>query len=142
MKQVPMGSTMAKRLTKALRGKRRWVGLAVSPEHQTRSSLDSVLSQLGDTLDTPRPFRLMEFHSSNESIAEQSRTKMADESIETPPSCGFAIVQVPLETIKGVRALLARERSYEDIGCMSLTTSGKIRLVRERLHLPKPTRKR
>ena len=51
---------------------------------------------------------------------------------------GVAIVRVLLSDYEDVRALL--ESGKQDI-VASITSSGKIRLVRERLGLPKPSRR-
>ena len=55
---------------------------------------------------------------------------------------GLAIVRAPLSVIVELRDLLEAEAALETWGVQSLTTSGKIRLVRERLGLPKPKRHR
>ena len=56
--------------------------------------------------------------------------------------CGLAIVEVPLGCSQEFRELLSQEINISNYGLESLTMSGKIRLVRERLNLEKPKRKR
>ena len=95
-------STMAKRLTKALREKRRWVGLSVS-NCSNRSELESKISEMAPVSD----WKLMDF-SENSAI---------------------------------VRILLKDQKLWMDVlknpgnPIHSVTMSGKIKLVRERLKL-------
>jgi len=93
---------MAKRLTKALREKRRWIGLAVS-NCQNRAELESKIAEIAPVED----WRLMDF------------------------SNGKAILRVSLKDQSEWRNIL--NRPTEPIH--SVTMSGKIRLVRERLEL-------
>ena len=94
--------TMAKRLTKALRGKRRWVGLNVS-NCESRSELESKIKEIAPTED----WRLMDF------------------------SNGKAILRILLKDQPKWRSTL--DKPGQPIH--SVTMSGKIRLVRERLEL-------
>lgn len=82
------------RLSKALRGKRRWIGLEVDESINNRSELEAELEE---------DFRLYDF-------------------IE-----GKAIIRVPLQKYAD-----ARER-FNNGKLLSITSSGKIKLVRERL---------
>ena len=82
----------------------------------------------------------MDFHKSSKDI---STNIMETVNFEFPSdlSFGFGIIEVPLEDSVKFRELLS-EPSSSKYGMISLTTSGKIRLVRERLNLPKPERKK
>jgi hypothetical protein len=99
---------MAKRLTKALRAKRRWVGLSISGL-QTRSDVEDHLRSIEPTDD----WRLMDFKEDK------------------------AILRILLKDEIDWRAALADSAAP----IQSVTMSGKIRLVRERLGLPKPQRR-
>ena len=85
---------MAKKLTKALRGKRRWVG-CLCPEFEKRSQLIEYLSK--------HPVRLYDFED------------------------GKCILMVKLEDYESVKSELVVGK------VISQTSSGKIRLVRERM---------
>ena len=93
---------MAKRLTKALREKRRWVGLSVS-DCKTRTDLESKITELAPVED----WRLMDFNEDK------------------------AILRILLKDQKEWRAVL----NIPENTIHSITTSGKIRLVRQRLNL-------
>ena len=93
---------MAKRLTKALREKRRWVGLNVS-NCETRDELEIKISELAPVED----WKLYDF------------------------SEGSAILRIQLKDEKAWRKILDQPSS----AIHSVTMSGKIRLVRERLKL-------
>ena len=95
-------NTMAKRLTKALREKRRWVGLSVSG-CENRNDLESKITELAPVDD----WRLMDFKN------------------------GKAILRILLKDQNEWRNVL----NNPDNTIHSITTSGKIRLVRERLEL-------
>ncbi|MEC8927376.1 MAG: hypothetical protein VYB17_03875 [Candidatus Thermoplasmatota archaeon] len=91
---------MAKRLSKALRDKRRWVGLKVS-KCETRDELESKIGGLAPVKD----WKLYDF------------------------SKGYAILRILLKDEKKWRKIL----DQPDSEIHSVTMSGKIRLVRERL---------
>ncbi|HIF16496.1 MAG TPA: hypothetical protein EYQ85_04510 [Candidatus Poseidoniales archaeon] len=91
-----------KKLSKAKRGKRRWIGLEV-PSTTTRDSLNEIL---------PKGYRLYD---------------LVDEK---------AIIRVKLQDYSSSREVL------EKLGLKTNTASGKIKLVRERLGIQKPPRKR
>ncbi len=93
---------MAKRLTKALRDKRRWIGLNVS-NCENREELESKIAELAPVED----WKLYDF------------------------SNGCAILRIRLKDEKAWRETLDQPAS----AIHSVTTSGKIRLVRERLKL-------
>ena len=77
--------------------------------------------------------KLYDFHpgDSEAALAARSIQKRTD-------NVGFAIICVLLSQYKDVRNILD---SDDEDGLMSLTSSGKIRLVRERLGMPKPRRR-
>jgi|TARA_B100000519_G_scaffold190980_1_gene190957 hypothetical protein len=93
---------MAKRLTKALRGKRRWIGLQFSG----CNSRDELAKAI-------------------EAIAPSSEWKV------TVFDGQKAILKVRLEDLEDWRLILEDENS----NLHSVTTSGKIRLVKERMGL-------
>ena len=93
---------MAKRLTKALREKRRWIGLNVS-NCESRSELELEIGKFAPVDD----WRLMDFNN------------------------GKAILRVLLKDQSEWRKIL--DKPEQPIH--SVTMSGKIRLVRERLDL-------
>ena len=120
---------MAAKVSKAKRPKRRWVGIALPPSIQSREDLTSLLER--SPLESYR-IKLYDFHpgDSEAALATRSMQKRTD-------NVGFAIICVLLSQYKDVRNVL---ESGDDHGLMSLTSSGKIRLVRERLGMPKPRR--
>ncbi|HJM67875.1 MAG TPA: hypothetical protein QF716_03245 [Candidatus Thalassarchaeaceae archaeon] len=93
---------MAKRLTKALRAKRRWVGLNVS-NCENRDELEAKIAELAPVGD----WKLYDY------------------------SNGNAILRILLKDEKQWRKILDRP----DSEIHSVTMSGKIRLVRERLKI-------
>jgi len=93
---------MAKRLTKALREKRRWVGLSVSG-CENRTDLESKIAELAPVED----WRLMDFKKDK------------------------AILRILLKDQNEWRNVLNQPSNT----IHSITTSGKIRLVRERLKI-------
>jgi len=110
---------MAK-ITKAHRPKRRWIGLEVSADHVSRSSIAAaVQSLLGDG---PVLYDAV-------SAAKRGQP------------CGCAIVRVDLSEAATHRGVLAEASSWSEHGLRSVTVSGKIRLVRTRLGLPRPPRR-
>lgn len=121
---------MAGKVSKAKRLKRRWVGIALSPSIQSRKDLTNVLEA--------SPFgsyriKLYDFHpgESEAALTARSMQKRTDD-------VGFAIICVLLSQYKDVRGVLESGNVH---GLISLTSSGKIRLVRERLGMPKPRRR-
>ena len=95
---------MAKRLTKALREKRRWVGLDVRG-YESRSQVEATIKRLAPVND----WKLMDFTE------------------------GKAIIRILLKHQNEWRDVLKNTSSP----IQSLTMSGKIRLVRERLKISK-----
>lgn len=128
---------MAKRLTKALREKRRWIGVLVHPRHQHREAVEHVVQNMSQMMEAKPSLRLMDFSSQQERPMLAEQTDLANQHGEG----GLAIVRAPLKAMPQLRNLLQDKNALETWGIMSLTTSGKIRLVRQRLGLPKPKRK-
>lgn len=121
---------MAGKVSKAKRPKRRWVGIALPPLIQSSEDLTSVFET--------SPFseyriKLYDCHpgGTEEALAARSIHKTTDD-------VGFAIICVLLSQYEEVRSVL---ESGADHGLISITSSGKIRLVRERLGIPKPSRR-
>ena len=124
------GQSMAAKVSKAKRPKRRWVGIALPPSIQSRVDLTNLLER--SPLESYR-IKLYDFHPSNSkaALATRSFQKRTDD-------VGFAIICVLLSQYDEVRNVL---ESGDDHGLVSITSSGKIRLVRERLGIPKPHRR-
>ena len=132
---------MAKRLSKALRGKRRWFGLAIDAKHTTRKDVENILTSISSEFEISKKLRLMDFvHSVSDKKSEESQLGLIPNSISSP--YGLGIVEVPLKSSQEFRELLSQETNISNYGLESLTMSGKIRMVRERLNLEKPKRKR
>ena len=109
-------SIMAKRLSKALRGKRRWIGVLLSSQFNSRKDVETKLSAIFSDSDLTTSPKLMDF-----SLG----------IISNGYSTG--ILQVKLEDYSTVRTRLENNDSLEKLGISSVTSSGKIRLVRQRL---------
>ena len=110
---------MAKRLTKALRGKRRWFGINVNCQFSTRNQLTEHLNMLSSKWELTKPIRLMDFELSSDG------------------EFALAIIEVKLQDSKLLRTNIGDEKAIDEFGIRSITTSGKIRLVRDRLNLTK-----
>ena len=100
------------RLSKAKRDKRRWVGLRLE-RAPDRESLESEIRDL----------------------LVDSDLRLYD--LQKDGQCSVAIIRVPLPDLPQFRMIVDACDWIE-----TLTTSGKIRLVRERLGIPKPPRRR
>ena len=92
----------------AVRRKRRWIGLKISKNIVDRSALADALNGI---LEQCNSWRIYDFE------------------ISGGADYGFAIIRVDRRDEKYVRSILHDEKS----GIKSCTTSGKIKLVRERL---------
>jgi len=136
MKKEALARLMAKRLTKALREKRRWLGVLVEPKCMTRSDVEERLDELRTTLEPVPDIRLMDFFNSKQ------RPELNTPDDFSAEGGGIAILRIHLKDAPRLRPLLQAEDALEQHGVRSLTTSGKIRLVRQRLGLPKPKRSR
>lgn len=136
LEQANLGPVVAKRLSKALRGKRRWVGVEVDAAIFTREDLEARLTQLTQAHHM-QALRLMDFHN-----AERRRTGESEQiPVKVSENAGVAILQVSLQDYPDLRQALEAANANETHGLRSLTSSGKIRLVRQRLGLPKPPRR-
>ena len=128
---------MAKRLSKALRGKRRWVGIECSAQFESRKSLEHHLHHTLQSLEIEGKCRLMDFHA-----ADSQEAVLVASKLELGGGRGFAILEVPHPAYQAVRECFGAEDSLDLHGIHTLTSSGKIRLVRERMWLPRPNRNR
>lgn len=128
---------MAKRLSKALREKRRWIGLLVVQTAVLRTDVEAMLDRLQTQINPNANIRLMDFVPG----AQRSELTEPSDVQGTHPNGGLAILRVDLKDARGFRTALSERRALENFGLASITTSGKIRLVRERLGLPRPKRK-
>ena len=109
---------MAKRLSKALRGKRRWIGIQISADISSRANAKSVIGTIASELDLTNNLKLVDF---NPRVLSNG--------------CGTAIIQVKLTDYVKLREYLSSDNSFNQTGISSLTSSGKIRLVRDRLSM-------
>lgn len=135
------GNCMAKRLSKALRGKRRWLGVAFASTVQTRAQANkSIMDAFGHLIEA-KPIRLMDFHACGSEQAGQTQQHLSVDP-DTAVGVGYGILEVPHELSESVRVLAQSPDALNDLSMMSLTSSGKIRLVRERLVLARPPRRR
>ena len=123
---------MAKRLSKALRGKRRWLGILVEHHITNREQLEKVLSEIGTEFFLKKPIRLMDFKNSDQ-YKESEKVKQFLNDREMPNDVGAAIIEVQLEDYDDVRNLISESDFFYHKGALSFTTSGKIRLVRQRI---------
>ena len=101
------------RQSKASRGKFRWLGLRINKGQLSRNSATAIIQQILAEIN----FRMFDC------LDVDSHT--------------LVIIRVNLKDID-----LARERFGLNAEIESLTTSGKIRLVRDRMGLSRPVRKR
>tara|TARA_Y100001936_G_C16054423_1_gene659974 strand:+ start:774 stop:1100 length:327 start_codon:yes stop_codon:yes gene_type:complete len=100
------------RLTKALRGKHRWIGITIN-DVKERNDFESEISKILVDIN----FKLFDCERSD------SLTK--------------GIIKVSIDDYHSARDLIALNSKYK-----SISSSGKIKLVRMRIGLKKPTRKR
>jgi|TARA_B100000287_G_scaffold259688_1_gene244265 RNase P/RNase MRP subunit POP5 len=107
---------MAKRLSKALRGKRRWIGVQISANVHSRSETKSLIERISNDLQLSANPKLMDF-----------------EQNVLSNGCGTGIIQVNLTDYMKFRTHISTVESLNIVGMSSITSSGKIRLVRERL---------
>ena len=132
---------MAKRLSKALRGKRRWLGVAFALEVQSRNEANDIIRRTFGHITMKQPIRLMDFHPHGSDQATASNAHL-EEAEGSNFSFGYGILQVPHESYGEVKTLTQDEECMTRNSIRSLTSSGKIRLVRERLGLARPPRQR
>ena len=107
---------------KSKRGKHRWVGLEVSSDIQDRKEFKHMLESSDEI---PSTCRVYDF----------SRNQITGKNL--------AIIRIPLQDYNSFREILGDDNSVlVKSGIKSITSSGKIKLVRERLNLKRPKRKR
>ena len=123
---------MAKRLSKALRGKRRWLGILVDSRITNRNQLEKILSGIHTEFSLKKPIRLMDFKNNKHyNVTEKVRQFLADKEMSN--DVGVAIIEVQLDDYNDVRKLISEHYFFYHKGALTYTASGKIRLVRERL---------
>ena len=120
---------MGAKVSKAKRPKRRWIGITVPATIQSRDDLQSALDVT--ELSTLK-IRLYDFHQAQSDVARH-----ASHQTQMQKDVGFAIICVPLSDYEVARAFFSPE---SDTLFRSISSSGKIRLVRERMGLSKPPR--
>jgi hypothetical protein len=131
---------MAKRLSKALRGKRRWLGVAFSTDVLERQQAKKAVSNaFGDFIED-KPIRLMDFHALGSVQAVSTAHHLAEEDQEAI-YLSYGVLEVPHEIYARVRDAAQADGVLSELSVVSITSSGKIRLVRERLGLERPPRK-
>ncbi|MGB0727953.1 MAG: hypothetical protein ACPGR0_06620 [Candidatus Poseidoniaceae archaeon] len=108
------------RPSKAHRPKRRWIGVELGPRFASRQDIEEALAEMFSV-----KVRLMD------AVPAAKR----DEAV------GLAILGVTLAVAPTVRAVLENASTWSEHGMRGITTSGKIRLVRARLGLPRPPRR-
>ena len=108
------------RPSKAHRPKRRWIGVELGSHYTERGQVEAKMAEMFDV-----KVRLMDVLPANKRGTE----------------VGVAILGVTLAVAPVVRDVLAQDEVWAEHGMRSVTTSGKIRLVRERLDLPRPPRR-
>lgn len=122
---------MAAKLSKAKRPKRRWIGFSFPSSISSRNELGTYFGQF---LPEEIYFRLYDVHfSGSEVVANSCKLHSIEEDI------GLGIVCVHLVDYEAVRQCFVS--SNAGLNLNSISSSGKIRLVRQRLGLPKPTKK-
>ena len=127
---------MAKRLTKALREKRRWLGVVVEPSCISREDVEERIAALASATEASPDIRLMDF------VNAAERAQLEETTVASELNGGLAILRIHLKDAPSLRPLLQSRDALLRHGMSSVTTSGKIRLVRQRLGLPTPKRKR
>lgn len=120
---------MGAKVSKAKRPKRRWIGITVPATMQSRDDLQSALKEC--ELSSLK-IRLYDFHQAQSDVARHACLHSQIEKV-----VGFAIICVPLSDYEAARAFFSSESNTM---FRSISSSGKIRLVRERMGLSKPPR--
>ena len=122
---------MAAKLSKAKRPKRRWIGFSFPSLIQSRSDLEALLARI---FTEKLHFRLYDaYFFGSHVVAQSCELQQISEEV------GFGIVSVNLDDYK-----MFRDRFEENEGkpnLVSLSSSGKIRLVRQRMGLPDSKKK-
>lgn len=123
---------MAKRLSKALRGKRRWLGVLVDNRIANRKQFEKMLTDLDIGYSLKKPIRLMDFKNNKDYDKPERVEEFLDDS-DLPKDVGAAIIEVQLNDYTDVRNLISEFDFFYKTGLLSYTASGKIKLVRERI---------
>jgi len=139
---------MSPKLSKALRGKRRWIGVSLHHTILTRKDCQSRIDALEQALGV-NSIRLYDLQINS---MKSSLPHLPDDQEPEHPSTDIqklndskqnvAILCVLHVDYLSVRSTLSSVNSMETYSMVSLTSSGKIRLVRSRLGLTKPKRKK
>lgn len=108
------------RPSKAHRPKRRWIGVELGPRFTSREDIEQALADL---------------------FAVKVRLMDAVPAAKRDHDVGLAILGVTLAVAPTVRSVLEDASAWSEHAMRGVTTSGKIRLVRERLGLPRPPRR-
>ena len=88
--------------------------------------------------------KLIDFFSGGSECAKLAHTNLNETlpKVSLNGNEGLAIILVPHEISNEFRELIETDQGYAEYSMISLSMSGKIRLIRERLNLPKPIRER
>ena len=121
---------MGAKVSKAKRPKRRWIGITIPASIQTKQEL---LAAIESSNLSEYEIKLYDTYFSNTDVAAKTRFAFNIED-----DVGIAIICVLLSEYRGVRSYLA---SKDNLEFTSISSSGKIRLVRERMGLSKPARR-
>ncbi len=122
---------MAAKLSKAKRPKRRWIGISFPSSIRSRRDVELLIKQrFSDDIH----FRLYDAHFHGSDVVNAS---CEFQSIKD--DIGLGIICVNLVDYDAVREMLSKSSANGRMN--SLSSSGKIRLVRQRLGLPKPKKK-
>ncbi|MBT3772459.1 MAG: hypothetical protein HOF90_06140 [Euryarchaeota archaeon] len=148
-----------RKLTKALRPKWRWVGVEFDADIQSRAIFEQKFT---DIIDGKFNWRLFDCHcalkQTNSSLSSTDSADVSDNSVHL----GRAIVRIDLKDYSCLRGIFATstnsseddaeidvsasEEAEENLSVASIfstvTASGKIALVRKRMGLQKPPRKK
>ena len=81
---------MAKRLSKALREKRRWIGLLVVQSAVLRSEVEAMLDRLRTNINPDANIRLMDFVSG----AQRSELTEPSDLVGTHPDGGLSLIHI------------------------------------------------
>ena len=121
---------MGGKVSKAKRPKRRWIGLSFPSVIRSRSELAEVFesSSLSGI-----QVKLYDFYNADSEVLQQSRNHC-----QFSEDAGIAIICVLLRDYNNVRTIL-QSKNVDNLN--SISSSGKIRLVRERMGLPKPQKR-
>ena len=117
---------MGKRNSKALKPKRRWLGVGFDSRYEHKKDFIILIDDISRELQLERPLKLFDFVKSDCSEID---------NLNYSGFFGVAIIQVALVDVPRLRKLFNERQSASTYGVVSLTTSGKIRLVRERLNI-------